>query len=72
MVPLSFPCFSGAPRTDPALVPQLSTVIDMLEGALYGLDLLKLHSVTTKLVGRVAKLEQVRRALAVRVSVHRA
>lgn len=32
----------------------------MLEGALYGLDLLKLHSVTTRLVGRVGKLEEVR------------
>lgn len=40
----------------------------MLEGALYGLDLLKLHSVTTKLVGRVAKLEEVRPALRFRLS----
>lgn len=48
------------PWTNPALVPQLSTVIDMLEGAFYGLDLLKLHSVTTRLVGRVDKLEEVR------------
>lgn len=31
----------------------------MLEGAFYGLDLLKLHSVTSKLVGRVDKLEEV-------------
>nr|XP_025034307.1 olfactomedin-like protein 2B [Pelodiscus sinensis] len=30
----------------------------MLESAFYGLDLLKLHSVTTKLVGRVEKLEE--------------
>ncbi|XP_076794054.1 olfactomedin-like protein 2B isoform X4 [Arvicanthis niloticus] len=37
---------------------KLSTIIDMLEGAFYGLDLLKLHSVTTKLVGRVDKLEE--------------
>ncbi|XP_040859297.1 olfactomedin-like protein 2B isoform X2 [Ochotona curzoniae] len=37
---------------------KVSTIIDMLEGALYGLDLLKLHSVTTKLVGRVDKLEE--------------
>nr|XP_019568548.1 PREDICTED: olfactomedin-like protein 2B isoform X1 [Rhinolophus sinicus] len=37
---------------------KLSTVIDMLEGALYGLDLLKLHSVTTRLVGRVGQLEE--------------
>ncbi|XP_036614196.1 olfactomedin-like protein 2B isoform X2 [Trichosurus vulpecula] len=37
---------------------KLSTIIDMLEGAFYGLDLLKLHSVTTKLVGRVEKLEE--------------
>lgn len=32
----------------------------MLESAFYGLDLLKLHSVTTKLVGRVERLEEVR------------
>ncbi|XP_027960538.1 olfactomedin-like protein 2B isoform X1 [Eumetopias jubatus] len=37
---------------------KLSTIIDMLEGAFYGLDLLKLHSVTTKLVGRLDKLEE--------------
>ncbi|XP_045046098.2 olfactomedin-like protein 2B isoform X2 [Desmodus rotundus] len=37
---------------------KLATILDMLEGAFYGLDLLKLHSVTTKLVGRVDKLEE--------------
>nr|XP_056701655.1 olfactomedin-like protein 2B [Euleptes europaea] len=37
---------------------KLAAVIDMLEGAFYGLDLLKLHSLTTKLVGRVEKLEE--------------
>ncbi|XP_069334525.1 olfactomedin-like protein 2B isoform X2 [Eulemur rufifrons] len=37
---------------------KLSTIIDMLEGAFYGLDLMKLHSVTTKLVGRVDRLEE--------------
>ncbi|XP_054837970.1 olfactomedin-like protein 2B [Eublepharis macularius] len=37
---------------------KLAAVIDMLEGAFYGLDLLKLHSITTKLVGRVEKLEE--------------
>ncbi|XP_006887422.1 PREDICTED: olfactomedin-like protein 2B [Elephantulus edwardii] len=37
---------------------KLSTIMDMLEGAFYGLDLLKLHAVTTKLVGRVDKLEE--------------
>ncbi|XP_039101920.1 olfactomedin-like protein 2B isoform X1 [Hyaena hyaena] len=37
---------------------KLSTIVDMLEGAFYGLDLLKLHSVTTKLIGRVDKLEE--------------
>ncbi|NXR45109.1 OLM2B protein, partial [Hippolais icterina] len=36
---------------------KLSSIIEMLESAFYGLDLLKLHSVTTKLVGRVEKLE---------------
>lgn len=39
----------------------------MLEGAFYGLDLLKLHSVTTKLVGRVDKLEEVRSILGLHV-----
>ncbi|XP_040215662.1 olfactomedin-like protein 2B isoform X2 [Rana temporaria] len=38
---------------------KLSTIIEMLEGAFYGLDLLKLHSVTTKMVGRIEKLEEV-------------
>ncbi|KAM4640730.1 olfactomedin-like protein 2B [Discoglossus pictus] len=38
---------------------KLSTIIEMLEGAFYGLDLLKLHTVTTKIVGRVDKLEEV-------------
>nr|XP_005310786.1 olfactomedin-like protein 2B isoform X1 [Chrysemys picta bellii] len=37
---------------------KLSSIIEMLESAFYGLDLLKLHSVTTKLVGRVEKLEE--------------
>ncbi|XP_060088428.1 olfactomedin-like protein 2B isoform X2 [Heteronotia binoei] len=37
---------------------KLAAIIDMLEGAFYGLDLLKLHSITTKLVGRVEKLEE--------------
>nr|KAF6291250.1 olfactomedin like 2B [Myotis myotis] len=40
------------------VLSQLATIIDMLEGAFYGLDLLKLHSVTSKLVGRVDKLEE--------------
>lgn len=39
----------------------------MLEGAFYGLDLLKLHSVTTKLIGRVDKLEEVRKSLGLRI-----
>ncbi|XP_075688380.1 olfactomedin-like protein 2B [Rhinoderma darwinii] len=38
---------------------KLSTIIEMLEGAFYGLDLLKLHTVTTKIVGRIEKLEEV-------------
>uniref|UniRef100_A0A803XUN5 Olfactomedin like 2B n=1 Tax=Meleagris gallopavo TaxID=9103 RepID=A0A803XUN5_MELGA len=36
----------------------LSSIVEMLESAFYGLDLLKLHSVTTKLVGRVERLEK--------------
>ncbi|KAM5148300.1 olfactomedin-like protein 2B [Mantella aurantiaca] len=38
---------------------KLSTIIEMLEGAFYGFDLLKLHSVTTKMIGRIEKLEEV-------------
>ncbi|MBN3273906.1 OLM2B protein, partial [Polyodon spathula] len=38
---------------------KLSTVIELLEGAFYGLDLLKMHSVTTKLVHRMETLEKV-------------
>ncbi|NXC83670.1 OLM2B protein, partial [Cercotrichas coryphoeus] len=38
---------------------KLSSIVEMLESAFYGLDLLKLHSVTTKLVGRVERLEEV-------------
>ncbi|XP_075278473.1 olfactomedin-like protein 2B isoform X2 [Opisthocomus hoazin] len=37
---------------------KLSSIVEMLESAFYGLDLLKLHLVTTKLVGRVEKLEE--------------
>ncbi|XP_053928956.1 olfactomedin-like protein 2B isoform X3 [Cuculus canorus] len=37
---------------------KLASVMEMLESAFYGLDLLKLHSVTSKLVGRVEKLEE--------------
>ncbi|NXE04189.1 OLM2B protein, partial [Lophotis ruficrista] len=37
---------------------KLASIVEMLESAFYGLDLLKLHSVTTKLVGRVEKLEE--------------
>ncbi|XP_030063512.1 olfactomedin-like protein 2B [Microcaecilia unicolor] len=38
---------------------KLSSIIELLEGAFYGLDLLKLHSVTTKIIGRVDKIEEV-------------
>lgn len=36
----------------------LSAIMDLLEGALYGMDLLKLHSVTTKLLDRVDNIEK--------------
>uniref|UniRef100_A0A8D0H7I0 Uncharacterized protein n=1 Tax=Sphenodon punctatus TaxID=8508 RepID=A0A8D0H7I0_SPHPU len=42
----------------PFSVLQLSAITEMLENAFYGLDLLKLHSITTKLLGRVEKLEE--------------
>lgn len=38
---------------------KLATIIDLLEGSLYGMDLLKLNSVTTKLLTRVDSLEKV-------------
>ncbi|KAL7849262.1 hypothetical protein SRHO_G00208850 [Serrasalmus rhombeus] len=37
---------------------KLSTIMDLLEGAFYGMDLLKLHSVTTKLLERVDNIEK--------------
>ncbi|XP_078120993.1 olfactomedin-like protein 2B isoform X2 [Sander vitreus] len=37
---------------------KLATIIDLLEGSLYGMDLLKLHSVTTKLLTRVDNVEK--------------
>uniref|UniRef100_W5KD56 Olfactomedin like 2B n=1 Tax=Astyanax mexicanus TaxID=7994 RepID=W5KD56_ASTMX len=37
---------------------KLSTIMDLLEGAFYGMDLLKLHSVTTKLLERVDNMEK--------------
>lgn len=37
---------------------KLATIIDLLEGSLYGMDLLKLNSVTTKLLSRVDNLEK--------------
>ncbi|XP_059200521.1 olfactomedin-like protein 2B [Centropristis striata] len=37
---------------------KLATIIDLLEGSLYGLDLLKLNSVTTKLLRRVDNMEK--------------
>ncbi|KAG5276300.1 hypothetical protein AALO_G00130370 [Alosa alosa] len=38
---------------------KLSTIIELLEGSFYGMDLLKLHSVTTKLLNRVDSIEKV-------------
>ncbi|KAM4556779.1 olfactomedin-like protein 2B [Fundulus diaphanus] len=38
---------------------KLATIIDLLEGSLYGMDLLKLNSVTTKLLAKVDNLEKV-------------
>ncbi|XP_051990355.1 olfactomedin-like protein 2B isoform X1 [Xyrauchen texanus] len=37
---------------------KLSTIMDLLEGTFYGMDLLKLHSVTTKLLARVENIEK--------------
>ncbi|XP_039895481.1 olfactomedin-like protein 2B [Simochromis diagramma] len=37
---------------------KLATIIDLLEVSLYGMDLLKLHSVTTKLLTRVDNIEK--------------
>ncbi|XP_072297873.1 olfactomedin-like protein 2B [Eucyclogobius newberryi] len=37
---------------------KLATIIDLLEGSLYGMDLLKMNSVTTKLLTRVESLEK--------------
>ncbi|KAM4629090.1 olfactomedin-like 2Ba isoform 2-T2 [Polymixia lowei] len=37
---------------------KFSTITDLLEGSLYGMDLLKLHSITTKLLDRVEHIEK--------------
>ncbi|XP_062308846.1 olfactomedin-like 2Ba isoform X1 [Osmerus eperlanus] len=37
---------------------KLSTIIELLEGSFYGMDLLKLHSVTSKLLDRVENIEK--------------
>lgn len=42
---------------------QLATIMDLLEGSLYGMDLLKLQSVTTKLLARVDNMEKVNKLL---------
>ncbi|KAJ0065184.1 hypothetical protein NL108_005662 [Boleophthalmus pectinirostris] len=38
---------------------KLSTILDLLEGSFYGMDLLKLHSVTSKLLERIDHIEKV-------------
>lgn len=38
---------------------QLSTILELLEGSFYGMDLLKLHSVTNKLLDRMERIEKV-------------
>ncbi|XP_055077159.1 olfactomedin-like 2Ba [Periophthalmus magnuspinnatus] len=38
---------------------KLSTILDLLEGSLYGMDLLKLHSVTNHLLERIDHMEKV-------------
>ncbi|XP_062250665.1 olfactomedin-like 2Ba isoform X1 [Platichthys flesus] len=38
---------------------KLSTILELLEGSFYGMDLLKLHSVTNKLLDRVEHIEKV-------------
>ncbi|KAK0133223.1 Olfactomedin-like protein 2B [Merluccius polli] len=36
---------------------KLSSILDLLEGSMYGMDLLKLHSLTTKLLDRMDNME---------------
>ncbi len=38
---------------------QLSTILELLEGSFYGMDLLKLHSVTAKILDRMDTIEKV-------------
>ncbi|XP_038571977.1 olfactomedin-like 2Ba [Micropterus salmoides] len=37
---------------------KLSTILELLEGSFYGMDLLKLHSITSKLLDRVEHIEK--------------
>nr|XP_055058380.1 olfactomedin-like protein 2B isoform X1 [Misgurnus anguillicaudatus] len=48
---------------------KLSTIMDLLEGSFYGMDLLKLHSVTTKLLERVENIERLSNQTKEKVSI---
>ncbi|XP_065132196.1 olfactomedin-like protein 2B isoform X3 [Paramisgurnus dabryanus] len=48
---------------------KLSTIMDLLEGSFYGMDLLKLHSVTTKLLERVENIEKLSNQTKEKVSI---
>lgn len=46
----------------PLILFQLSTILELLEGSFYGMDLLKLHSVTNTLLKRMEVIEKVQPA----------